>query len=136
MRKIFYRFSNFKLPSTNYVPKPYTGPSYKEIMENKEKYLPKFYMPYYKQPLLVVQGHGQYLWDHTGKRYLDLTGGISTVNVGHSHPRISKIVKEQVDLLTHTTSIFMNQYQAEYSKLLCQSLGEGYDSVILTNSGG
>jgi 4-aminobutyrate aminotransferase-like enzyme len=30
----------------------------------------------------------------------------------------------------------MNQYQAEYSKLLCKSLGEGYDSVILTNSGG
>lgn len=105
-------------------------------MADKTKYVAKLYVPYYKKPVMIVEGHGQYLWDHTGKRYLDLTAGISTVNVGHSHPRITKIVKEQVELLTHTTAIFMNQYQAEYSKMLCESLGEGFDSVYLTNSGG
>lgn len=55
--------------------------------------MPKLYAPYYKKPLLIVEGHNQYLWDQTGKRYLDLTAGISTINVGHSNPRISKIVK-------------------------------------------
>lgn len=100
------------LPPTSHIPKPYTGPSYEEVLANKEKYVARFYVPYYKKPLLIAEGHGQYLWDHQGKRYLDLTAGISTMNVGHSHPRITKLIKEQSEILTHTTSIFMNQYQA------------------------
>lgn len=42
--------------------------------------------PFYKKPLLIHEGHGQWLWDHTGRRYLDMFGGIVTISVGHSHP--------------------------------------------------
>lgn len=41
---------------------------------------------YYKKPLLITEGHMQWLFDHTGRRYLDLFGGIVTVSVGHCHP--------------------------------------------------
>lgn len=96
------------LPLTHHTPRLYTGPSYDEVVNNRSKYMPAFYVPLYKKPLLIVEGHLQYLWDHTGKRYLDLAAGISTINVGHSHPRISKVVKDQADILTHTSAIYMN----------------------------
>ena len=93
------------------------------------------YTHYYKKPLLISEGRGQYLWDHEGRRYLDLISGISTVSVGHCHPRITKVIREQAEKLVHTTSIYMNSYQGDYSKMLCESLGEGFDTVFLTNSG-
>ena len=119
MRKVVSKVSRTRLPATTHQPKPYSGPSIEEVISNKEKYMPKLYTPYYKKPLLMVEGHLQYLWDHEGNRYLDLAAGISTMNVGHSHPRITKVIKEQADLLTHTSSIYMNQFQGEYSKMLC-----------------
>jgi len=48
----------------------------------------------YKEPILVVDAQMQYLFDHTGKRYLDLFGAIATVGVGHCHPRITSVMKE------------------------------------------
>jgi alanine-glyoxylate transaminase/(R)-3-amino-2-methylpropionate-pyruvate transaminase len=57
------------------------------------------------------------------------------VSVGHSHPRISQVVKEQVETLTHTSPIYMQPFQGEYSKMLCEQLGPGFDSVFLVNSG-
>lgn len=41
---------------------------------------------YYKKPLLLHQGHMQWLFDYEGRRYLDLFAGIVTVSVGHCHP--------------------------------------------------
>lgn len=40
----------------------------------------------YKKPVLLHQGHMQWLFDNDGRRYLDLFGGIVTVSVGHCHP--------------------------------------------------
>jgi alanine-glyoxylate transaminase/(R)-3-amino-2-methylpropionate-pyruvate transaminase len=49
----------------------------------------------------------QWLWDHTGDRYLDMFGGIVTVSVGHCHPKVNEALKQQVDTLWHTTSIYL-----------------------------
>jgi len=49
---------------------------------------------FYKNPLLIVDGKMQYLFGHDGKRYLDYFAGISTVGVGHCHPRVTSKVKE------------------------------------------
>ena len=69
--------------------------------------MPEFQFYYYKQPLLIAEGHGQYLFDYQGKQYLDLCAGISTVNCGHSHPRITKVVQDQVGKLCHISPIFL-----------------------------
>lgn len=45
---------------------------------------------WYKEPLLFTQGHMQWLWDHKGKRYLDMFAGIVTVSVGHCHPWVKQ----------------------------------------------
>lgn len=78
----------------------------------------------------------QYLYDYQGKRYIDLIGGIATISVGHSHPAITKAASEQIGKLQHTSQIYFNEWQGEYSKRLCQELGDGFDSVYLCNSGG
>jgi len=42
----------------------------------------------YEEPLLLHEGKMQWLFDHKGKRYLDMFGGIATVSVGHCHPSV------------------------------------------------
>jgi alanine-glyoxylate transaminase/(R)-3-amino-2-methylpropionate-pyruvate transaminase len=68
---------------------PYTGKSYEQLREDRKYIFPFYGHHYYKDPLLIVQGFKEYLYDHTGKQYIDLVGGISCVNIGHSHPRLA-----------------------------------------------
>lgn len=70
------------------------------------------YQHYYKKPLLIAEGYKQYIWDHTGRRYLDMTSGIATISVGHSHPRISKVIEEQSKKMIHHSQIYMHEKQS------------------------
>ena len=81
-----------QIPATTHTPQPYSGPSYEDCKKMRENHISKSAFAYYKQPVMVVEGHMQYMYDHTGKRYLDLIAGINTVGVGHCHPRITKAV--------------------------------------------
>ncbi len=69
---------------------------------------PGIYFHFYKEPLFIVEGKYQYLFDHKGTRYLDLIAGISTVSIGHAHPAITKIIADQSDKLSHTTPIYLS----------------------------
>ena len=46
------------------------------------------FMPY-KTPLIFAKGEGQYLWDETGKKYVDLLGMNVCISVGHAHPKVT-----------------------------------------------
>lgn len=129
-------FGTLKFPEVSHKPQPYRGPAYDQIAKDRSTYMPNFYFHYYKKPLLISEGYYQYLYDHEGNRYIDLISGISTVGLGHSHPVITKVVQDQVTRLTHTSPIYLSEWQGEYSKRLCQELGGDYDSVYLCNSGG
>ncbi len=72
------------------------------------EYLTPGLITYYREPLLIVEGHMQYVWDETGKQYLDAFAGIVTVSVGHCHPKIVEKVREQVGRLQHTTTIYLH----------------------------
>ena len=50
---------------------------------------------------IIVRGEGTYVWDKTGRRYLDFTSGIGVTNTGHCHARIVEAVREQAGLLLH-----------------------------------
>ena len=74
------------LPHFNHKPRIYTGPSYEEVKALRDKHMPAgMYFHFYKQPLFIVEGKDQYLYDHKGNRYIDLIAGISTVSIGHAH---------------------------------------------------
>lgn len=96
-RLLFSPFNTFSsgLPKFDYSPAPYKGESYEKIMDDRKNYMPTFNTHYYKEPLLITEGKMQYLFDHKGNRYQDWIGGISTLSVGHSHPKLIKAIQDQ-----------------------------------------
>src|SRR3954463_6005999 len=73
------------LPMAPHTPEPYAGPSKAEVLALRKQYLSPGLITYYQDPLLIVEGKMQYLWDETGKQYLDAFAGMVPVPVGHCH---------------------------------------------------
>lgn len=61
----------------------------------------------------------QYLYDHKGKRYQDWFSGISTVSIGHSHPKVVEAVTDQSSKLVQVSQVMLTSVQAQYAKMLC-----------------
>jgi alanine-glyoxylate transaminase/(R)-3-amino-2-methylpropionate-pyruvate transaminase len=125
------------LPVSSHRPAPYTGPSREEVLALRRQYLTPGLITYYREPLLVVEGHMQYLWDETGKQYLDGFAGIVTVSVGHCHPKIVEKVREQVGRLQHVTTLYLHPTIALLGKKLAEHLpsNSGLSVSYFTNSG-
>ena len=125
------------LPMTDHRPSPYQGPSREEVLALRQKYLTPGLLTYYQQPLMIVEGHMQYVWDETGKQYLDAFAGIVTVSVGHCHPSIVAKVQEQVGRLQHTTTIYLHPTIALLGKKLADQMpaASGLTVSYFTNSG-
>lgn len=129
--------SRASLPIIDHSPAPYDGPSKSEVLALRQQYLTPGLITYYRDPLLLVEGHMQYLWDETGKRYLDAFAGIVTVSVGHCHPAIVEKVREQVGKLQHVTTIYLHPTIGEFGKKLAEHFpaGSGLTQTYFTNSG-
>jgi len=125
------------LPVSDHQPAPYDGPSREEILNLRREYLNPGIVTYYKEPLCIVEGHMQYLWDEKGKQYLDAIAGIVTVSVGHCHPKITERVREQVGKLVHTTTIYLHPTIAQYARELARRMpeGAGLQTSYFTSSG-
>ena len=124
-----------RMPATDHVPRPYAGPSRDEILAMRRQYTNPAIFTIYREPLLIVEGHMQWLWDETGKRYLDLFAGIATVSCGHSHPKIVERVNEQTATLQHSTTIYLHPNFALYAKRLAGKMPPGLDVTYFVNSG-
>jgi alanine-glyoxylate transaminase/(R)-3-amino-2-methylpropionate-pyruvate transaminase len=125
------------LPVCNHTPQPYDGPPKSEVVALRQQYLSPGLIRYYKEPLLVVEGHMQYLWDETGKRYLDAFAGIVTVSVGHCHPKVIEAVQKQNARLQHTTTIYLHPTIGQFARKLTDHMpaGSNLSSWYFTNSG-
>src|ERR1041385_5292151 len=80
-----------------------------EILKKHKEYLFPSITTYYADPLVTDHASMQYLWDVEGKKYLDFFGGIVTISVGHSNPRVTSKIKTQVDKLQHASTVFPNE---------------------------
>lgn len=96
----------------------YIGPE--AILAKKKAYLIPCVYHFYQHPMQLVRGEMQYLYDHTGKRYLDCYAGVSVVNAGHCHPRITRAVAQQVMTLQHTCTIYLTQPIVDLAERLAQ----------------
>jgi alanine-glyoxylate transaminase / (R)-3-amino-2-methylpropionate-pyruvate transaminase len=125
------------LPATDHKPTPYKGPSREEVIALRQQYLTPGLLTFYKDPLLLVEGHMQYLWDEKGKQYLDGFAGIVTVSVGHCHPEIVKKVQEQIGKLQHVTTIYVHPTIGQFGQKLAEHFPEGSNLSVtyFTNSG-
>jgi alanine-glyoxylate transaminase/(R)-3-amino-2-methylpropionate-pyruvate transaminase len=74
------------MPPSSHVPAPYTGPPRDEVIATRKRYTNPAVTTLYRDPLMIVEGHMQWLFDETGKRYLDMIAGIVTVSCGHCNP--------------------------------------------------
>jgi alanine-glyoxylate transaminase / (R)-3-amino-2-methylpropionate-pyruvate transaminase len=108
------------------------------IVARREKYYAasqRAFVPY-KTPLIFAKGDRQYLWDETGKKYLDLLGMNVCVSVGHNHPTVTAAVREQIEQLQHCTTMFYHPVPAHFAEELAARMPKGHDWVVhFTNSG-
>jgi alanine-glyoxylate transaminase/(R)-3-amino-2-methylpropionate-pyruvate transaminase len=124
-----------ELPPVNHVPRPYTGPSRADLIAMRKQFTNPAIFTLYREPLLIVEGYMQYLYDETGRRYLDLFAGIVTVSVGHCHPTVVKRVTEQVATLQHSTTIYLHPNFPLLAKRLASKMPPGLDVTYFVNSG-
>nr|XP_053634647.1 alanine--glyoxylate aminotransferase 2, mitochondrial-like [Cherax quadricarinatus] len=123
------------MPACEYLCPTYKGPDYDEVVKLKGTFLNPVLVTHFSQPLLIHDGHMQWLFDHTGKRYLDLFGGIVTVSVGHCHPKVLAAATEQLNKLWHTTNIYLHPKIHEYAQRLAEKLPADLNVVYFVNSG-
>jgi acetylornithine/N-succinyldiaminopimelate aminotransferase len=88
---------------------------------------------YDRHKILFTRGRGVYLWDSEGKRYLDFLSGIGVNALGHAHPAIQKVLKQQAGKLIHTSNLFYHEYQSELAKRLTKI--SGLERAFFCNSG-
>ncbi|KAB1225710.1 hypothetical protein CJ030_MR1G008915 [Morella rubra] len=124
-----------KMPPFNYIPPPYNGPSADEIVKKRKEYLSPSILHFYKNPLNLVDGKMQYLYDENGRRYLDAFGGIATVCCGHCHPDVVEAIVNQTRRLQHSTVLYLNHAIANFAESLASKLPGDLKVVFFTNSG-
>ncbi|KAK2163615.1 hypothetical protein LSH36_76g00083 [Paralvinella palmiformis] len=124
-----------EMPPCDFEPQPYTGPDYERTSSIRKAMLSPAILTYYSKPLLIHQGHMQWLFDERGRRYLDLFGGIVTVSVGHCHPKAVRALEEQAHKLWHTTNIYLHPKIHEYAEKLVAKLPGDLKVVYFVNSG-
>jgi len=88
---------------------------------------------YNRQPVAFVRGEGVYLWDETGKRYLDAVAGVAVNGLGHAHPKLVKAISEQAASLIHSSNLYRVLRQEELADKLCEL--SGMDRAFFCNSG-
>jgi acetylornithine/N-succinyldiaminopimelate aminotransferase len=100
------------------------------IVETERDYLLQNYARY---PLTLARGKGCHVYDLDGKRYLDFITGIGVNALGHAHPRITKVLREQAGKLIHTSNLYYHPYQAPLAKRLVEM--SGLKRAFFCNSG-
>jgi alanine-glyoxylate transaminase / (R)-3-amino-2-methylpropionate-pyruvate transaminase len=123
------------LPPTPHRPQPYTGPSAEQVLALRKQYLNPGLFLYYKKPIMIVEGKMQYVWDDTGKRYLDGLGGIVTISVGHCHPHVTAAAAKQMETIQHSTTIYLQPRIAEFAEKLASKMPGDLKVCYFVNSG-
>ncbi len=90
------------------------------VVELEQRYLLQNYARY---PLILHRGKGCYVYDTTGKRYLDLIAGIGVNALGYAHPRLTKVIREQAGLLLHTSNLYYHEYQGPLAERIAKVSG-------------
>lgn len=90
---------------------------------------------FYEEPIELRRGENQYVYDGAGKQYLDFFGGIATVSSGHAIAEINEPVKEQLDRIIHSSTLFLIRSQIELAERLRAMTPPRLNKVFFTNSG-
>src|SRR5947207_3480480 len=100
------------------------------IMDLEREYLLQNYARY---PLTLHRGKGAYVYDLEGRRYLDFIAGIGVNALGHAHPRITKVLRDQAGLIIHSSNLYFHQYQGPLARRLAEM--SGLQRAFFANTG-
>ncbi|WP_206952751.1 aspartate aminotransferase family protein [Trinickia acidisoli] len=84
-------------------------------------------------PFVPVRGEGSRIWDTEGRDYVDFTGGIAVTGLGHAHPELVRVLREQGETLWHVSNAYTNEPVLRLAKRL-ESLTFA-DRAFFANSG-
>lgn len=85
--------------------------------------------------IIVKKAEGLYVESIDGKRYMDFSSGLATVNIGHCHPEVLKAARGQMDELVHSGCIFRYASQVELAERLARITPESIEMFFFSNSG-
>ncbi len=106
------------------------GPASQAVIEKIHKYSANHY---HRLPVVIARGEGTRVWDVEGREYLDMLSCYSVLNVGHGHPRVANVLREQAVLLANVSNGVYTPYYAEFVEWLAKFCF--LDKVLPMNSG-
>ncbi len=88
---------------------------------------------YHPLPVVLTRGEGVFVWDENGKKYLDMMSAYSAVSHGHAHPRLVKLVQDQVATLNIVSRAFHSDRLGPFLQRACELTG--MDMALPMNTG-
>ncbi len=88
---------------------------------------------YHPLDVVITRADGAWVWDVEGKKYMDFLAAYSAVNQGHCHPRLVKVMAEQMCRVALTSRAFRNDQLGPFCKEICELTG--FDRVLPMNTG-
>ena len=119
--------SLIELPSQN---EP--GVPIEDLLKSRRRHISRAMSIAYREPLKMVRGAGQYLYDDRGRPFLDMVNNVC--HVGHCHPRVIEAGQRQMARL-NTNTRYLYDGLTEYAERLCATLPEPLDTCFFVNSG-
>ncbi|KAJ1822238.1 acetylornithine aminotransferase [Coemansia sp. RSA 2675] len=102
---------------------PATAMASPKAIDNTEKFM----LNTYARPALVLShGNGSYVYDTTGREYLDFTAGIAVTALGHSHPEVAAIVADQATKLVHCSNLYHNEWAPTLAQRIVTATTKAY----------
>ena len=108
------------------------SPEIRRLTDKRRHLLGESYRLFYRNPVHLVRGEGQYLWDEEGKKYLDVYNNVASI--GHCHPAVIAAVNQQMKMLnTHTR--YLHERILDYSESLLATMPAAVDRAMYMCTG-
>ncbi|XP_063717764.1 alanine--glyoxylate aminotransferase 2, mitochondrial-like [Symsagittifera roscoffensis] len=109
--------------------------SYEELLSIKMENLNRSLKTFFSKPLVLSSASMQWVFDIENKRYLDFHGGFVVISVGHCHPRLRAVLRDQIETLWHAPSSYTHPQIITYAQKLAAKLPDPLKVVYFVNSG-
>ena len=101
-----------------------------KYIDLESRYCARNYLPL---PVVLTQGEGAFVWDESGKKYLDMMSAYSAVSHGHANPRLVQLVRDQVGTLNIVSRAFHTDKLGPFLARACELTGQ--DMALPMNTG-
>lgn len=86
-------------------------------------------------PLVIAGAEGSWVWDYSGRRYLDFSSQLVNTNIGHQHPKVVAAIQEQAGRLCTIAPQHANDQRSEAARLIAELAPGDLNKVFFTNGG-